>query len=193
MRILLELFAAFFRIGLFTFGGGYAMIPLIISDCVERRKWIDDDEMMTLTAIAESTPGPVAINCATWIGWRRAGFAGAAAATIGVVLPSFLIIFPISLYLDSFLEIRWIAGAFRGIRIAVGVVIVNAGIRMLKKTEKTALNLCIAACAFAAAAAAGFLPFHVSTVVLILGGGAAGLAVFALRKRSAAAGRGEKR
>ena len=96
--IYLKLFLTFFEIGLFTFGGGYAMISLIENNCVEKKKWITHDEMMNITVIAESTPGPIAINCATYVGLKKGGFLGALLATLGVVVPSFIIIFLISMY-----------------------------------------------------------------------------------------------
>ncbi len=121
MNIVLDLFLTFAKIGLFTFGGGYAMISLIENSCVEKKQWITHDEMMNVTVIAESTPGPIAINCATFVGYKQKGFTGAISATIGMVLPSFCIIFLISMFLDNFLEITWIAHAFMGIKIAVGL------------------------------------------------------------------------
>ena len=134
-----ELFSTFFRIGLFTFGGGYAMIALIEDICVERKKWITHDEMVRITVIAESTPGPIAINCATFVGMKEKGFWGAVAATVGVVVPSFLIIYGISVFLDGLLVIPVIANAFRGIKLAVGLLIVQAGLNMLKKMPKKPL------------------------------------------------------
>ena len=121
MNIVLDLFLTFAKIGLFTFGGGYAMISLIENSCVEKKQWITHDEMMNVTVIAESTPGPIAINCATFVGYKQKGFTGAISATIGMVLPSFCIIFLISMFMDNFLEITWIAHAFMGIKIAVGL------------------------------------------------------------------------
>ena len=96
-HVLFELLLTFMKIGLFTFGGGYAMIPMIEGICVEEKKWITSDEMLNITVIAESTPGPIAINCATFVGYQQAGFAGALAATLGIVLPSFAVISAISL------------------------------------------------------------------------------------------------
>ncbi|MBR5756416.1 MAG: chromate transporter, partial [Firmicutes bacterium] len=125
MNILCELFFTFVKIGLFTFGGGYALIAFIEHICVEEKQWISHDEMMDITVIAESTPGPIAINCATYVGMKKKGIAGAVAATLGVVIPSFVIILAISFFLDRFLEIKWVASAFRGIRIAVGILIVD--------------------------------------------------------------------
>ena len=115
MNIFLALFLTFAKIGLFTFGGGYAMIFMIENVCVEKKQWITHDEMMEITVIAESTPGPIAINAATYVGYKRGGIWGSVWATIGVVLPSFVIIYLISSVLDNFLEIVWIANAFRGI------------------------------------------------------------------------------
>ena len=150
MNILLDLFGSFAKVGLFTFGGGYAMIALIESTCVEKKKWITHDEMMNITVIAESTPGPIAINCATYVGYKQKGFAGALIATIGMILPSFCIIFTISKFLDHFLEITWIAYAFQGIKIAVGILILDAAVKMLQKMQKKPMPLTFMLCAFAA-------------------------------------------
>ena len=139
--MILTLFFTFIKIGLFTFGGGYAMIPIIENICVERKKWITHEEMMDVTVIAESTPGPIAINAATYVGYKQKGIWGAIAATLGVVLPSFIIIYLISLFLNNLLEITWIANAFKGIRIAVGILILDAGIRMFVKMKKKAISL----------------------------------------------------
>ena len=133
--MIFTLFLTFAKIGLFTFGGGYAMISMIESICVEQKKWITHDDMMKVTVIAESTPGPVAINCATFVGYKQKGLAGAIAATIGVVLPSFTIIYLIAVFLDDFLEITWIASAFKGIRIGVGILILGVGIKMIGKLK----------------------------------------------------------
>lgn len=145
---MLELFLTFMKIGLFTFGGGYAMISLIEDICVEKKQWITHEQMMNVTIVAESTPGPIAINCATFVGYVRKGFPGAVAATLGVVLPSFAIIYAISMFLDNFLEIALIANAFRGIKLAVGLLILNAGLNMLQKMKKNTLSVTILLCAF---------------------------------------------
>ncbi len=168
MNILAELFLTFAKIGCFTFGGGYAMIALIEHACAEEKKWITHDDMMNITVIAESTPGPIAINCATFVGYKQAGFAGALVATLGIVLPSFLIIFGISRFLDHFLEITWIAKAFQGIKIAVGILIVDAGLKMLKKMKKKAFPEIVAGCAFIAVLAADIFSFHVSVIVMLV-------------------------
>ena len=143
VNIITDLFLTFAKIGLFTFGGGYAMIPLIEDHCVTKKQWISHDEMMNITVISESTPGPIAINCATYIGYKQKGIRGAVAATVGMALPSFCIIFLISLFLDRFLEIRWIANAFKGIKLAVGVLILDAAIRMIRKMPKKPLAVAL--------------------------------------------------
>ena len=125
MPILIELFATFAKIGLFTFGGGYAMLSIIENICVEQKNWITHDEMMNITVIAESTPGPIAINCATYVGYKEGKLPGAILATLGVAIPSFVIIFAISMFMEGFLEITWIAHAFQGIKMAVGILVLD--------------------------------------------------------------------
>lgn len=139
MNILLDLFLTFAKIGVFTFGGGYAMLPMIENICVEKKCWITHEEMMNMTIIAESTPGPIAINCATFTGYKKAGFIGALVATLGMAIPSFAIIYLISMFLDNFLELTVIANAFKGIKIAVGILILNAAVNMIKKMHKKIL------------------------------------------------------
>lgn len=139
IKRIFELFATFFKIGLFTFGGGYAMIGIIEDTCVEKKKWITHDDMMTVTVIAESTPGPIAINCSTFVGYKQGGFLGSVAATCGVVMPSFIIIYLISLFFDSLLEVQLIANAFRGIQVCVGFIIIQAGFKLKKKMKDTKL------------------------------------------------------
>lgn len=179
---MLELFLTFAKIGLFTFGGGYAMISLIEHTCVEQKKWITYEEMMELTVAAESTPGPIAINCATYVGFLQCGFCGAVAATIGVVLPSFVIIYAISMFLDNFLEITIIANAFKGIKLAVGLLILNAGLNMAQKMKKTPLSRGIALTALAVLLTASLLSRSLSSLSLMLCAGAFSLILFLCRK-----------
>ena len=136
MKRLLELFWTFFKIGGFTFGGGHAMIPLIQKETVENKKWITDDDILEIIAIAESTPGPVAINSATFVGYRTAGFWGAVFATLGVVLPSFCIILAIAYLLDNFMEIKAVQYAFKGINAGVLALLFKALWNMYKKSPK---------------------------------------------------------
>ncbi len=180
--ICLELFLAFLKIGLFTFGGGYAMISVIESICVERKGWITQDEMMNITVIAESTPGPIAINCATFVGYKRGGLLGAVMATVGVILPSFAVIFAISQFLDNFLEITVIAHAFKGIKIAVGILILHAGVTMARGMQKKPLPLGILLCSFAVTLTVNLLSRSFSTVALMLIAAAVSLMVFAARE-----------
>ena len=135
-RILVSLFLSFLEIGAFTFGGGYAMIAILENEFVVKKKWLEKEEFLDMVAIAESTPGPVAVNSATYIGYRLSGVAGAAVATLAVVLPSFVIIYIISLFLERFLALRWVSYAFKGIQVCVVYLIFTAGLRLLKSIEK---------------------------------------------------------
>ena len=184
MPVLLDLFLTFAKIGLFTFGGGYAMIALIADICVEKKRWITHDEMMNITVIAESTPGPIAINCATYVGYKQKGLSGAAAATVGMVLPSFCVIFLISRFLDRFLEIAWIAHAFRGSKIAVGILILDAAVRMLRKMQKKALPLTIMGCAFLAMLLIDVFALRISSITLMLTAAAVSLVLFMVKQNS---------
>lgn len=163
-----ELFFTFLKIGLFTFGGGYAMISLIENNCVEQKKWITHDEMMNITVIAESTPGPIAINCATFVGYKIKGLLGAVVATLGVVIPSFIIIFVISTFLDNFLEIPVIANAFMGIKVAVGILIFNAGLTMLKKMAPKILPRVIMAGSFVVMFLVNLFSWKFSSISMML-------------------------
>ena len=136
VTLLYNLFITFFKIGLFTFGGGYAMIGMIEDACVSKKQWISHDEMMEITVIAESTPGPIAINCATYVGYKQAKMLGAIAATLGIVLPSFLIIYFISIGFNQFLEYAWVNNAFQGIKVGVAILILDAGYKMYQKSKK---------------------------------------------------------
>ncbi len=178
---LLTLFLTFTKIGLFTFGGGYAMISIIENICVEEKKWISHEEMMDITVIAESTPGPIAINCSTYVGYKQRGLPGAVAATFGIVLPSFIIIYLISGFLDNFLDIVWIANAFKGIRIAVGILILDAAVNMIIKMEKEILPLIIMVCSFAAMFLINYFSCGFSSVVLILVAAVVSLIVFLIQ------------
>ncbi len=190
MSLLLQLFTTFFKIGLFTFGGGYAMISLIADACVEKKQWITHDEMMDITVIAESTPGPIAINCATYVGYRQKGLAGAIASTLGIVLPSFCIIFLISTFLDHFLEIAWIAHAFMGVRLAVGILILDAALKMIGKMQKKPLPRAIAGCSFIIMLLADAFALRVSSIGLMLAAAAVSIAVFLAGCRSGREGAG---
>ena len=172
IKLLFELFLSMMKIGLFTFGGGYAMINLLDNEFVSKRGWIEQEEFMDLVTIAESTPGPIAINCSTYIGYKKMGFFGALAATLGMCIPSFTIIYLISLFFDSFLEIKWVASAFFGIQVGVVFLIFSAGIKMLKRIKKTAFNLAVMGITFAAFVIFSLLSVKFSSIfyILIFGG-----------------------
>ena len=181
MSVLLDLFLTFAKIGLFTFGGGYAMISMIENACVENKQWITHDDMMNVTVIAESTPGPIAINCATFVGYRQKGVAGALIATLGMVLPSFVIIYLISMFLDNFLEITLIANAFQGIKIAVGILILDAAITMIKKIHKKPVPRVIMLCSFAAMLLIDLFSWNFLSVSLMLVAAVVSLAIFLIQ------------
>ncbi|MBE5752621.1 MAG: chromate transporter [Clostridiales bacterium] len=167
---LLELFWSFFKIGLFTFGGGYAMIPLIQKEAVESKKWISDDDILEIIAIAESTPGPIAINSATFVGYRVRGFWGSFFATLGVVMPSFLIILTIAFVLKEFQSIAVVKYAFWGIRAGVLALIFKAVVNMYKKSKKNLFSHIVMFSAFFIVAF-----FNVNVIFVIIGCALAGL------------------
>ncbi len=182
MNRVIELFLTFFKIGIFTFGGGYAMISIIENNCVEKKKWITHDEMMDITVIAESTPGPIAINCATFVGYRIAGMIGAIVATLGVVIPAFTIIFVISTFLDNFLEIPLIANAFIGIKVGVGILIFSAGLTMLKKMQSRNLPRIIMACSFVGMFLVNLFSWKFSSISMMLVAAAVSLICFVIQE-----------
>jgi len=181
MNVLLDLLLTFMKIGFFTFGGGYAMISMIEHTCVEKKKWISHDEMMNITVIAESTPGPIAINCATFVGYQQAGLIGSVAATVGIVLPSFAVIYLISMFLDNFLAFTLIANAFKGIKIAVGFLILDAAITMIKKMPKKKLPRTIMLCSAAVMLLINFLSLRFSSISLMLIAGVVSLGLFCIK------------
>ena len=187
MKILKDLFKTFAKIGMFTFGGGYAMIAMIDHACVEEKKWITHDELMDMTVVAESTPGPIAINCATFTGFKIAGFPGAVAATLGMIIPSFVIIYLISMFLENFLEITFVANAFRGIKIAVGLLILEAGINMAKKAKKTRMTKIIIPTACCVVLLSHILAWNISPISLMITAGVVSLTVFAIGEKGGAA------
>ena len=178
MNILVDLFFTFAQIGLFTFGGGYAMIAMIENNCVERKQWITHDEMTNITVIAESTPGPIAINCATFTGYKKAGFMGALVATLGMISPSFIVIYLISTFLDNFLELTIIANAFKGIKIAVGFLILDAAITMVKKMNKKKLPRAIMVCSCIAMFCINIFALDFSSISLMIIAAVVSLTIF---------------
>lgn len=177
------LFFTFFKIGLFTFGGGYAMIALLEEEFIQRRRWLDKDEFLDMTAIAESTPGPVAINSATYLGYKLAGVPGAAVSTVAVCLPSFLIIYAISLFFEQFTQLTVIANAFKGIQVCVIYLIFSAGVRMLQALDRSLFSSGVLLSVFLAMTSLSLAGISVSSILLILLSGAAGVAAWLLGRR----------
>ena len=180
--MLFKLFYTFAKIGLFTFGGGYGMIALVQDECVDKKKWITDDEFATVLTIAESTPGPIAINCATYTGYAQGGILGSIAATFGVVLPSFIIIFLISSFFNNLLEFEIVANAFRGIQVGVGLIILRAGYNLYKKMKKNAFTIAILIIACLIMLVINFLNINFSTIYMLIIAGIIGAMVSALHK-----------
>lgn len=178
----LLLFLTMLKIGLFTFGGGYAMIALLENEFVEKKKWLEKDEFLDVAAIAESTPGPIAINAATYIGYKNTGMIGSMIATLGICIPSFVIIYAISLFLDAFLSLTLVAYAFKGIQICVVYLILTAGLKMLKQMKKTTFNMIIISITLICMIVFSLFAVKFSTIFYILLSGACGVAVYLLGK-----------
>lgn len=180
VKLLFNLFLSMLKIGLFTFGGGYAMIHILDSEFVVKKKWLDSEEFLDLVAIAESTPGPIAINCATFIGYKKAGFLGSLFSTVGMCIPSFTIIYLISLFFNTFLSIAWVASAFRGIQVCVVFLILSAGFKMLKKSKKTLFNLLVMGVTFTSCVALSLCSVSFSSIFYVLIFGCVGLLLYAI-------------
>ena len=178
----LSLFLTMLKIGLFTFGGGYAMIALLENEFVAKKKWIEKDEFLDVAAIAESTPGPIAINAATYIGFKNAGIVGSIIATLGICIPSFVIIYAISLFFDAFLSLTLVAYAFKGIQICVVYLILSAGLKMLKQMKKTEFNIIIILITLICMVVLSLFAVKFSTIFYILISGAFGVVVYFLGK-----------
>ena len=178
----LSLFLTMLKIGLFTFGGGYAMIALLENEFVEKKKWLEKDEFLDVAAIAESTPGPIAINAATYIGYKNSGMIGSMIATLGICIPSFVIIYAISLFFDAFLSFTLVAYAFKGIQICVVYLILTAGLKMLKQMKKTTFNIIIISITLICMIVFSLFAVKFSTIFYILISGACGVAVYLLSK-----------
>ena len=176
------LFFTMLKIGLFTFGGGYAMIALLENEFVTKRGWLEQEEFLDVAAIAESTPGPIAINSATYIGYKQAGLLGSLVATLGMTLPSFCIIYAISLFFDAFLSLTVVACAFRGIQIAVLYLILSAGLRMLKKMKKTPFSWAVLLLTLLGMVTLTLFSVKLSTIVYILTSGAAGVTLWLIQR-----------
>lgn len=174
---LMDIFLIFLKIGAFTFGGGYAMIALLEDEFVDKRSWLNESEFLDMTAIAESTPGPVAINAATYLGYKLAGFKGALAASLAVCIPSFAIIYVISFFYERFQQITWVASAFKGIQACVVYLILSAGLRMFIKMKKNVFNISIFAVVSVSFIFVSLFGISFSTIYYILICGVVGVVV----------------
>ena len=182
MKIILLLFLSMLKIGCFAFGGGYAIIALLENEFISKRKWIDHDEFMDVVAIAESTPGPIAVNVATYIGYKLKGFLGAVIATVGMCLPSFVIMYLVSLFYDRFMEVPLVSAAFKGIQICVVYLIASAAFKMLKKMKKTPLNIAVFSVTSIGMILCTLFDIRISSVWFIIFSGILRLSVFLIRK-----------
>lgn len=170
-----QLFVTFLKIGAFTFGGGYAMIGLITKEVVEKKKWVSEEEMLDMTAIAEATPGVIALNTATFVGAKTAGFWGALLASVAVLLPSMVIITIIGYFINKFMENDYIRWAFLGIRAAVAALILNAVLKLAKPVEKNLFSFLVFACALTLALLSSFRVIQLDVVFIILAAALAGI------------------
>ena len=181
MKKIFSLFLTMLKIGLFTFGGGYAMIALMENEFVTKKQYLENDEFMDIVAIAESTPGPIAINLATYIGYKQGKLLGSILATVGMCIPSFAIIYVISLFLNRFLEIEIIASAFKGIQVGVIFIIFMAGLKMLKKIKKTAFNVTVISLTVLISVLFSVLSVSFSSIFYILISGLCGLFIYLIK------------
>ena len=183
MNVILLLLWSMLKIGCFAFGGGYAIIALLENEFITKRKWIEHDEFLDVVAIAESTPGPIAINVATYVGYKLKGVLGAVVATVGMCLPSFVIMYLVSLFYRQFMEVKLIAAAFKGIQICVVYLIASAGLKMLKKMKKTPLNVIVFTVTCVGMILCTIFNIHISSVWFIFAAGVVGLCLFFIKKR----------
>ena len=174
------LYWIFFKFGLISFGGGYVLLPLLITELVEKRQVITLEAFGNLVSIAQLTPGPIGINAATYIGYKMLGFFGSLTATVAICIPSFVIIYVISLFFDAFLSFTLVAYAFRGIQVCVIYLILSAGLKMLKQMKKTAFNISILSAVILCMVAASVFSVNFSTIFYILISGTVGLVLYTL-------------
>lgn len=173
-----SLFITFLKIGLFTFGGGYAMISQIKESVVDKKAWLTEEQMTEVIAIAESTPGPIAINLATYVGYKHKGVWGSIVATLGVILPSMTILYLVSLFLGDLLQNEYVGYAFVGIKCAVAFLILKAGVQMLGKMKKDALAWVTFAVVLVAMLLFELFAVSFSAIVFIVVGGVMGLVYY---------------
>jgi len=176
LRTLWELFSVFFKVGLCTFGGGIAMLPILEKELGEKRSWVTSDELLDYFAIGQSTPGIIAVNVATFVGYKRSGLVGACVATFGMVFPSIIIITLIAKFISNFSEIEWVKKALTGINVAVAAILTYAVINFSKKSVKNLFGFILLLIAFVL-----IFVFHVGTVYVIFGSAILGVIIAALK------------
>ena len=168
MKLLWDLYRAFFTIGGLTFGGGYAMLPMLEREIVNKHKWSTNEELLNYFAIGQCTPGIIAVNTATFVGYKLRGIAGGVAATLGVISPSIVIIVLIAMLLENFMDILWVQHAFAGIRVAVCALIVSSVIKLAKSNLKKWWHIALAAVGFVVVALLGLSPVWVVIACAVL-------------------------
>ena len=168
MKLLWDLYRAFFTIGGLTFGGGYAMLPMLEREIVNKHKWSTNEELLNYFAIGQCTPGIIAVNTATFVGYKQKGIAGGVAATLGVISPSIVIIVLIAMLLENFMDILWVQHAFAGIRVAVCALIVSSVIKLAKSNLKKWWHIALAAAGFIVVALLGLSPVYVVIACAVL-------------------------
>ncbi len=193
ISVIFKLFLSMLKIGLFTFGGGYAMIPLIENEFVEKKKYMTHDEFMDMLAISESTPGPISVNSSTYIGYKVAGFWGSLLCTLGLVMPSFIIIFSLSLFLDKFLDNEWVSVIFKGIQVSVIFLITSAGIKMFKKMKKNTFNIIITIFTIISSILISIFSVSFSSIYFILISAFAGLIVYLISNTKTKVDKGDEK
>lgn len=161
MRLLFELFIVFFKIGALTFGGGIAMLPMLQRELVDNKKWSTEEELMDYYSIGQCTPGIIAINTATFVGYKLKGKIGAAFSTFGIVFPSLIIIICIAGFISNFLHIQWVVYVFAGVKIAVAGLVLDAFISFLKKNVKNKSGIILCSLAFILNLFLGLSPVYI--------------------------------
>ena len=183
---LLMLFLTFFKLGIFSIGGGPTMLTLLQGELVEKKKWLTNDELMEMTAIAESTPGPIAINLATYLGYKKGGFFGALFSTLGVIITPFALMFCISLFLENILSIEAIKYAFMGVKVGVVFLLLKVSFTLVKSLKKDWFGILLLCSVTTAMVLITIFAINFSAIYFILLGAVLGLVVYGIipKKRS---------
>nr|MBP3281277.1 chromate transporter [Treponema sp.] len=176
LKTLWELFSIFFKIGLCTFGGGIAMLPILERELVEKRNWVESNELLDYFAIGQSTPGIIAVNVATFVGYKRAKILGGCISTFGMVCPSLIIITVIALFISNFADIVWVQKALVGINVAVAAILTSAVFSFSKKSVKNVFGFFLLLLSFVL-----IFVFNVGTIWIILGSALLGVLLAGIR------------